>query len=131
MTKKTKYCLTIAGLDPSGGAGVTSDLRVFKRLGCYGLCALTALTPQNTKGVKGIHPSSRLALRQQLEALYEDFPISAAKTGQIPTKELAKEIVRILKRYPTKLVIDPIMIPTRGMRLVEDEIGRASCRERV
>ncbi len=115
------FCLTIAGLDPTGGAGATADLRVFRRLGRYGLTALTALTPQNTRGVKGIHPVSAKALRQELTAVFEDFPVACAKTGQIPNRDLAREIVKALKAHPIPLVIDPVMVPTRGMWLVEKE----------
>lgn len=120
-TGKPPFCLTIAGLDPTGGAGATADLRVFRHLDCVGLCALTALTPQNTRGVKGIHPVSREALRQELSAVMEDGVPAAAKTGQIPNKELAEEIIRVLRRYPLPLVVDPVMVPTRGRWLVEKE----------
>lgn len=120
-TINTPYCLTIAGLDPTGGAGATADLRVFKRLKTYGLSAFTAMTPQNTRGVKGIHPVSTTALKQQLKAVFEDFKITAAKTGQIPNKELAKIIVAEVKKNPLKLVVDPVMLPTRGRWLVEKD----------
>jgi len=115
------YCLTIAGLDPCGGAGATADLRVFRRLKTHGLSAFTALTPQNTRGVKGIHPVPAKALKQELQAVFEDFTIAAAKTGQIPNKELAKIIVAEIKKNPVKLVIDPVMLPTRGRWLVEKD----------
>ena len=115
------FCLTVAGLDPSGGAGATADLRVFRRLGAFGLAALTALTPQNTRGVKGIHPASPAALRQELDGLFEDFPVAAAKTGQIPNRELAGIVVRKLERHPLPLVVDPVMVPTRGRWLVEKD----------
>ena len=82
------FCLTIAGLDPSGGAGATADLRVFRRVGVYGLSAFTALTPQNTRGVIGIHPVSKQALEEELEAVRADFPLAALKTGQIPNREI-------------------------------------------
>jgi len=115
------FCLTIAGLDPTGGAGATADLRIFRRLGAYGLSCLTALTPQNTRGVKGIHPASKAALKQELDSVFEDFKIAAAKTGQIPNKELAQAIVQKLKANPLPLVVDPVMLPTRGMWLVEKD----------
>ncbi len=115
------FCLTIAGLDPSGGAGATADLRVFRRLDTTGVCALTALTPQNTRGVVGIHPVSAKALSEELACLFDDFPIAAAKTGQIPNRELAKLVVKQLRKTPVPLVIDPVMVPTRGMWLVEKD----------
>ena len=115
------FCLTVAGLDPSGGAGATADLRVFRHLGTFGLSAFTALTPQNTRGVKGIHPVSQEALSQQLSCLFEDFPIAAAKTGQIPNRELATIVHRFFKKHPVPLVIDPVMVPTRGRQIVEND----------
>ncbi len=115
------FCLTVAGLDPSGGAGATADLRVFRHLGTFGLSAFTALTPQNTRGVKGVHPVEKEALKQELSCLFEDFPIAAAKTGQIPNRELAKVIIRYFKKHPLPLVVDPVMVPTRGRKIVEND----------
>lgn len=115
------FCLTIAGLDPSGGAGATADLRVFRRVGVYGLSAFTALTPQNTRGVIGIHPVSKVALEEELQAVFSDFPVAAMKTGQIPNRELALVIAKALETNKAPLVIDPVMLPTRGRWLVEKE----------
>lgn len=115
------FCLTIAGLDPTGGAGATADLRVFRRVGVYGLSAFTALTPQNTRGVIGIHPVSKEALQEELQAVFSDFPVAAMKTGQIPNRELALVIAKALEKTNAPLVIDPVMLPTRGRWLVEKE----------
>lgn len=113
--------MTLAGFDPCGGAGATADLRVFKRIGAYGISALTAITPQNTHGVRAVHPLSPLIFRRQLKALLDEFTPSAAKIGQTPTKAIAKEIRRGLNDRSFPLVLDPMIYSTSGKRLVEPD----------
>ena len=115
------FCLSIAGFDPSGGAGLSADLRVFRHFGIAGLAAATAITPQNTRGVRSVHPVSGMVLREQLKLLVQDFPIAAVKTGQIPSLETAKELHRFLKNYKGVLVVDPILRPSRGNALVAED----------
>jgi len=119
--KKIVYCLSIAGFDPSGGAGLSADLRVFSSLGVVGMAAATALTPQNSGGVKLVEAVRPEILRSQLEAVYDDVKPSCAKTGQIPDIETAREIVRIMCREKTPLVVDPVAVPTRGRRIATEE----------
>lgn len=98
-----------------------ADARVFRRLECYPTSAVTALTPQNTAGVKAVHPVEPAALRQQLEAVLQDLPVRAVKTGQIPTRRLAMAVVAQMRKHPIPLVVDPLMAPTRGRRLVDPD----------
>ncbi len=84
-----RIALSIAGSDPSGGAGIQADLKTFHQFGVYGMSALTALTAQNTLGVSGVHVVPPAFLRQQLEALAADMPPDALKTGMLADADLA------------------------------------------
>ncbi len=120
MPTDPTYCLTIAGLDPICGAGMAADLHVFQRLETYGLAAITAVTAQNTGGVVSFHPVENRAFSKQLEAILADFNPHAAKTGQIPTREIARIVARFVRKHPMTLVVDPVMAPTAGLPLVEE-----------
>lgn len=126
MTPATPACaLTIAGSDSGGGAGIQADLKTFAALGVHGLSAITAITAQNTRGVRAIHPVPLKHLRAQLDALFEDFPIGAVKTGMLGDAKTARCVARELgKRKPAWLVVDPVMIATSGARLLEDDAIR-------
>jgi len=114
--------LTIAGSDPSGGAGIQADLKTFTTLGTYGMAAITALTAQNTQGVTAIHTPPPEFLEQQLIAIFEDIDVHAVKIGMIATAENAEIIASILKKYkPKHIILDPIMIATSGDQLITDE----------
>jgi len=113
-------CLTIAGSDSGGGAGIQADLKTFAALGVHGLSAITAITAQNTRGVRAIHPVPLKHLRAQLDALFGDFPIAAAKTGMLGDAKTARCVARELgKRKPAWLVVDPVLIATSGARLLD------------
>lgn len=103
---------------------MTADLRVFAGLGLVGMAAVTALTPQNSSGVKHVEAVAPEILRSQLEAVFQDVIPGAAKTGQIPNIETAKEIVRIMRKYHIPLVVDPVAVPTLGKRLATEECAR-------
>ncbi len=114
--------LTIAGSDPSGGAGIQADLKSFSALGAFGTSVITALTAQNTVGVTGIHvvPADFVAL--QLDTLLDDVRIDAVKIGMLASAELADTVrVKLTERPQPRLVIDPVMVATSGDRLLDDD----------
>lgn len=113
--------LTIAGSDSSGGAGVQADLKTFAALGVHGLCVLTSVTAQNTRGVLAIHPLPAGAVKKQLEAVLSDFAVRFAKTGMLATPENIRVIERAVTRHNLQLVVDPVMISTTGHRLIQQE----------
>lgn len=124
MKKQYKYptVLTIAGTDPSGGAGIQADLKTFSALGCYGMSVITALVAQNTSGVRAIHSVPADFVMAQLEAVMEDIMPDAIKIGMVHSLELVGVIAQILKQYPLiPVVFDPVMIATSGDRLIEEE----------
>jgi hydroxymethylpyrimidine/phosphomethylpyrimidine kinase len=118
-------CLTIAGSDSGGGAGIQADLKTFAALGVHGLSAITAITAQNTRGVRAIHAVPLKHLRAQLDALFEDFPVAAVKTGMLGDAKTTRCVSRELRlRNPAWLVVDPVMIATSGARLLDDDAVR-------
>ncbi len=120
-----RVALTIAGSDPSGGAGIQADLKTFHQFGVYGMAALTALTAQNTLGVFGVHPIPAAFLQLQLEALASDIPPNALKTGMLASAELAAMTVDCIAGFRwTPLVVDPVMIATSGDRLLSPDAER-------
>ena len=119
--------LTIAGSDPSGGAGIQQDLRTIESLGCYGASVITALTTQNTLGVQSVMPVPADVVRSQLEAVLSDLDVKAIKIGQIPSAEVAHTIAETLRQqlsiinYQLSIVLDPVMISTSGRRLMSED----------
>lgn len=114
--------LTIAGSDSGGGAGIQADLKTIAALGAYGASVITALTAQNTRGVRDILPVPPAFLKSQLEAVFEDIQIDAVKIGMINTIEAAQVIAEILDRFqPAFVVFDPVMVSTSGSKLIEDD----------
>lgn len=113
--------LTIAGSDPSGGAGIQADLKTFSALGAYGTSVITALTAQNTQGVTGVHPVPADFIAAQLETLLDDIAIDAVKIGMVASREVA-EVIReaLTKRRPRWVVLDPVMVAKSGDVLVDD-----------
>ena len=114
--------LTIAGSDSSGGAGIQADLKTFAALGVYGTCAITALTAQNTCGVAGIHVVPADFVVAQIEAVLDDLPVSAVKTGMLATPAIVSAVADLAAagRLPN-LVVDPVMVTSSGDRLLEPE----------
>ncbi len=114
--------LAIAGSDSSGGAGIQADLKTILANGCYGMTAITALTAQNTMGVRAIYEVTPAFLKQQLDAVFEDIPPLAVKTGMLSSKELIFVIADGLKAYGAKnIVVDPVMVSTSGSRLLKED----------
>src|SRR5215204_4243493 len=93
---KPPVCLTIAGLDPSGGAGIIADIKTFTAFGCFATAAVTSLTFQNTTGVFGAVHQTGESVSGQVEPILNDFKIDALKTGMLPTREVIEEIARII-----------------------------------
>jgi hydroxymethylpyrimidine/phosphomethylpyrimidine kinase len=107
--------LTIAGFDPSCGAGVAADLKTFAAHNCYGVAAVTALTVQSTRGVTATNPTPAAELRAQLEALAEDMPITAVKIGMLGHRGNAVVVAEFLDKYkPAHIVLDPVIQPSAG-----------------
>jgi len=101
--------LTVAGFDPCGGAGIAADLKTFAAHNCYGVAAITALTVQNTQGVKSVHLTPAATLRAQIEALVEDVSIAAVKIGMLGSKPNAQAVAEVLEqRKFAYVVLDPV-----------------------
>ena len=114
--------LTIAGLDPSGGAGIVADIKTIFALGGFPAAALTSITYQNTTGVFGAEHQTAATLRAQVEPVIRDFDVAAAKTGMLPTAEIVAEVARLFREEPLRPpVVDPVMVSTSGHDLIGDE----------
>lgn len=121
-----KVCLTIAGLDPSGGAGIIADIKTFSAFGCFAAAAVASLTFQNTTGVFGAVHQSAETLRGQVEAVARDLQVSAVKTGMLPTREIIEETARLVEEYGLQnFVVDPVVRSTSGFDLIDEEALRA------
>ena len=125
MGKTVRSALTIAGLDSSGGAGVTVDLKTFSLLEVYGACVITALTAQNTREVRAVLPVNPRFVREQLKTVLEDLKIYAVKTGILPTEETVKTVAGFVRDYGLKLVVDPVFRSATGRRFVSRGVVRA------
>ncbi|XKH60109.1 bifunctional hydroxymethylpyrimidine kinase/phosphomethylpyrimidine kinase [Halomonas sediminis] len=121
--------LTIAGSDPSGGAGIQADIKTFSALGAYATSVVTALTAQNTQGVAGVCPVPAAFIGQQLDTLLEDVRIDAVKIGMVASLDVAEVIAQALARKrPRWVVLDPVMVAKSGDTLVDDA-GIAAVRD--
>jgi hydroxymethylpyrimidine/phosphomethylpyrimidine kinase len=113
--------LSIAGFDPSSGAGVTADVKTIAVHGCYGICCITALTVQSTQGVRRVEPVSGGLLRESLEELFSDFRPDAVKIGMLGSAEVVQAVAECLKSAkPRNLVLDPILESSSGTPLLDD-----------
>lgn len=117
----TKVVLTIAGLDPSGGAGIIADIKTFSAFGCFATAAVSSVTFQNTLRVFGAQHQTAETVRRQVEPILEDFEVSALKTGMLPTREVIEEVARIVSENDLKnFVVDPVVRSTSGFDLIDD-----------
>ena len=117
-----KTALSIAGSDPSGGAGIQADLKTMTMHGVYAMSAVTALTAQNTTGVRGVLECSPEFLALQLDCVFSDIVPDAVKTGMVASAPLIRVIANRLTHYQVQnLVVDPVMVSTSGSRLLEEE----------
>jgi hydroxymethylpyrimidine/phosphomethylpyrimidine kinase len=114
-------CLTIASSDSGGGAGIQADLKAFAAAGCHGMSVLVALTAQNTLGVTAVHELPPEFVRAQLEAVYDDIGVDAAKTGMLFSAPIVETVADFLEGRETPLVVDPVMVASSGAKLLRDE----------
>jgi hydroxymethylpyrimidine/phosphomethylpyrimidine kinase len=116
-------CLTIAGSDSGGGAGIQADLKAFAAAGCQGSSVIVALTAQNTLGVTAVHEAPPEFVRAQLDAVFSDIGADAAKTGMLFSARLIETVVGFLVDHPVPvpLVVDPVMMSSSGAKLLRDD----------
>lgn len=117
-----KTALTIAGSDSSGGAGIQADLKTMLACGVYGMSAITALTAQNTMGVRSILEVDANFLGDQIDSVFEDIVPDAVKIGMVSSANLISVIAKRLRQYEAKnIVVDPVMVATSGSKLIKSE----------
>ena len=122
--------LSIAGSDSGGGAGIQADLKTFAALGCYGMTAITALTAQNTCGVRAIHGVPPQILRDQIDAVMEDIGADAVKIGMLHSPEIVLTVAQAIDRHAlAKVVFDPVMVATSGAVLIDNTAVEVLVRE--
>ncbi|HET7045362.1 MAG TPA: bifunctional hydroxymethylpyrimidine kinase/phosphomethylpyrimidine kinase [Gaiellaceae bacterium] len=117
--------LTIAGSDSGGGAGVQADLKAFAAAGVYGTSAIVALTAQNTTGVLAVHELPPAFVVAQLEAVFSDIGVDAAKTGMLFSRRTIESVAAYLRAHRVPLVVDPVMVASSGAKLLEDDAVEA------
>ena len=113
--------LTIATSDSGGGAGIQADLKAFAAAGAYGTTAIVALTAQNTRAVSAIHELPPRFVLAQLEAIFDDIGVDAAKTGMLFSRTIIETVAEFLETHPVPLVVDPVMVASSGAKLLEDD----------
>ena len=122
--------LSIAGSDSGGGAGIQADLKTFAALGCYGMTAITALTGQNTLGVRAIHGVPAQMLRDQIDAVMEDIGADAVKIGMLHAPDIVLTVANAIDRHAfANLVLDPVMVATSGAVLIDNAAVELLVRE--
>jgi hydroxymethylpyrimidine/phosphomethylpyrimidine kinase len=114
-------CLTIAGSDSGGGAGIQADLKAFAAAGCHGMSAIVALTAQNTVGVTAVHELPPEFIRAQLEAVFVDIGVDAVKTGMLFSARIVETVADYLEAHRVPLVVDPVMVASSGARLLRED----------
>jgi hydroxymethylpyrimidine/phosphomethylpyrimidine kinase len=114
-------CLTIAGSDSGGGAGIQADLKAFAAAGCHGMSAIVALTAQNTAGVAAVQEMPPEFVRAQLDAIFSDIGVDAAKTGMLFSAPIIETVAGYLGAHPVPLVVDPVMVASSGARLLRED----------
>ena len=119
--------LSIAGSDPSGGAGVQADLKTFAAHRTYGMGVMTALTAQSTTGVTGVHPVPAGFVAEQITTLLDDIPPAAVKVGMLAETDIARAVAGALERVHAPVVLDPVMVSTSGHRLLSAEAEAVVC----
>ncbi len=128
---RMKKVLTIAGSDCSGGAGIQADLKTIGAFGCYGMSVITAVTVQNTCGVKAVYPVEAEVVRQQFEAVCEDIFPDAVKIGMLCNEEIIEAVaqtIEAIRKMPVaqpKIVLDPVLVSTSGRALLQPQAKEA------
>lgn len=116
-----KVCLTIAGLDPSGGAGVIADIKAFTAFGCFASAAVTSITYQNTTGVFGAEAQSADTVASQIKPIFNDYSVAAVKSGMLPTSEVIDRVAAIISENNVEnFVVDPVVRSTSGFDLIDN-----------
>ncbi|MCE1179891.1 MAG: bifunctional hydroxymethylpyrimidine kinase/phosphomethylpyrimidine kinase [Micrococcales bacterium] len=121
-SRRPPAVLSIAGSDPSGGAGIQADLKTFSALGAYGMAVVTALTAQNTRGVQGVHTPPADFVAQQMDSILDDIRVDAVKIGMLATTEICEAVGRRLRSPALRgipVVLDPVMVATSGDPLLD------------
>jgi hydroxymethylpyrimidine/phosphomethylpyrimidine kinase len=114
--------LSIAGSDPSGGAGIQADLKAFSALGAYGMTVITALTAQNTQGVRAVQTLDPAFVAEQIDAIFADVRVDAVKIGMVATAEIAEAVAGRLRHHRAcNIVLDPVMVAKSGHHLLRDD----------
>ena len=132
MKKHYKRALTIAGSDPSGGAGIQADLKAFSANGCFGTSAIVAVVDENTVGVTGVHPVPVDFVKGQIRSVLSDIGTDAVKIGMLHSSELIRGIKEVLQEFGvTNIVLDPVMVATSGDKLLQDEAIETLRRELI
>jgi hydroxymethylpyrimidine/phosphomethylpyrimidine kinase len=122
--------LSIAGSDSGGGAGIQADLKTIAALGCYGMTAITALTAQNTLGVRSIHAVPLQILADQIDAVVEDIGVDAVKIGMLHSADTVRVVGAAIDRHGLPhIVLDPVMVATSGAVLIDQEAIAVLVRE--
>jgi hydroxymethylpyrimidine/phosphomethylpyrimidine kinase len=125
-----RIALTIAGSDPSGGAGIQADLKTFAAHGVYGASAITAITVQSTRGVESVAPLEADLVTAQIEAVAGDLAIDATKIGMLATSAIIEAVAAAIKELELPLVVvDPVLVSSSGTRLLDDDGVHALCTE--
>ena len=119
--REVKTALTIAGSDSGGGAGIEADLKTFSCFGVHGLVAVTSVTAQNTQEVMGVYDIIPEIVSKQIEAVFKDIGIDAAKTGMLSNACIIKAVAKTVKKYSFPLVVDPVMIAKSGVFLLKED----------
>ena len=121
-----KKCLTIAGSDSGGGAGIQADLKTFSAHGTFGMSVITAVTAQNTQGVFDVQDISPSVITHQIEAIFDDIKPDAVKIGMVSSAKIVEAIVKTLKKYKLPpIVVDPVMISKSGSTLLQSNAKKA------
>lgn len=120
--KTYRRCLSIAGSDPSGGAGLQADLKTFSALGCYGMTAVVAVVDENTVGVTGVHPVPVHFVEGQIRSCLDDIGADAIKIGMLHSSRLIRAVKKTLEEYNIRnIVLDPVMVATSGDALLRPD----------
>ena len=117
--------MSIAGVDPSGGAGVFADLKTFQAIGVYGTGIVTALTAQNPYKFFSTQPVSPEYIEEQIDSVMESYEVEFIKTGMLYSPEIIKLVAKKVKEYDLKAVVDPVMVATSGGNLTKEDIAKA------
>ena len=126
QSRRIPNVLSIAGSDPSGGAGIQADLKTFAALGCHGMAVITALTAQNTREVSAIHLPPASFVSQQIVSVFADIDVAAVKIGMLGSREIVQAVAAALQpHHGVPIVLDPVLVATSGSSLGGEDVVRA------